>query len=208
MLPKHLDEKVARLHLDALGVHLTEPRSRRPSTSASTWPARTNRTTTATEHRGGHAVRHAPVRLVRAGASSCRDLAARSGARLVGCPHPGQRGVHRVDAGQALAQPALAGEALDVAPAPFGQHRGQERLGPRAGRRAVRRAATPRGPGSTPIAARAPGCMPLDRPRNPRTASARPSGSRPRSAACAQPIRWGGDCTIGVAPAPPRSRTT
>ena len=23
MLPKHLDEKVARLHLDALGVHLT-----------------------------------------------------------------------------------------------------------------------------------------------------------------------------------------
>ena len=24
MLPKHLDEKVARLHLDALGVHLTE----------------------------------------------------------------------------------------------------------------------------------------------------------------------------------------
>jgi adenosylhomocysteinase len=23
-LPKHLDEKVARLHLDALGVHLTE----------------------------------------------------------------------------------------------------------------------------------------------------------------------------------------
>jgi adenosylhomocysteinase len=25
-LPKHLDEKVARLHLDALGVHLTELR--------------------------------------------------------------------------------------------------------------------------------------------------------------------------------------
>jgi adenosylhomocysteinase len=24
VLPKHLDEKVARLHLDALGVHLTE----------------------------------------------------------------------------------------------------------------------------------------------------------------------------------------
>ena len=24
MLPKHLDEKVARLHLDALGVHLTK----------------------------------------------------------------------------------------------------------------------------------------------------------------------------------------
>ena len=24
MLPKHLDEKVARLHLGALGVHLTE----------------------------------------------------------------------------------------------------------------------------------------------------------------------------------------
>jgi adenosylhomocysteinase len=26
VLPKHLDEKVARLHLDALGVHLTELR--------------------------------------------------------------------------------------------------------------------------------------------------------------------------------------
>ena len=26
MLPKHLDEKVARLHLDALGVRLTELR--------------------------------------------------------------------------------------------------------------------------------------------------------------------------------------
>jgi adenosylhomocysteinase len=25
-LPKHLDEKVARLHLDALGIHLTELR--------------------------------------------------------------------------------------------------------------------------------------------------------------------------------------
>jgi len=25
VLPKHLDEEVARLHLDALGVHLTTP---------------------------------------------------------------------------------------------------------------------------------------------------------------------------------------
>ena len=35
VLPKHLDEKVARLHLDALGVRLTDADARRrPSTSA------------------------------------------------------------------------------------------------------------------------------------------------------------------------------
>ena len=34
VLPKHLDEKVARLHLDALGVKLTELRPTRPRTSA------------------------------------------------------------------------------------------------------------------------------------------------------------------------------
>jgi adenosylhomocysteinase len=35
-LPKHLDEKVARLHLDALGVRLTTSPRSRPTTSAST----------------------------------------------------------------------------------------------------------------------------------------------------------------------------
>ena len=48
VLPKHLDEKVARLHLDALGVKLTELRPSRPPTSASRSRARTSPTTTAT----------------------------------------------------------------------------------------------------------------------------------------------------------------
>ena len=48
VLPKHLDEKVARLHLDALGVKLTELRPTRPPTSASRSRARTSRTRTAT----------------------------------------------------------------------------------------------------------------------------------------------------------------
>ena len=48
VLPKHLDEKVARLHLDALGVKLTELRPSRPPTSACRSRARTSRTTTAT----------------------------------------------------------------------------------------------------------------------------------------------------------------
>ena len=34
VLPKQLDEKVARLHLDALGVRLTSSRPSRPPTSA------------------------------------------------------------------------------------------------------------------------------------------------------------------------------
>ena len=50
VLPKHLDEEVARLHLGALGVSLTElTRLAGRSTSASTWPARTSRSTTATD---------------------------------------------------------------------------------------------------------------------------------------------------------------
>ena len=54
VLPKHLDEKVARLHLDALGVqaHRAAPRSR-PSTSACRSRARTSRTTTATKRDRG-----------------------------------------------------------------------------------------------------------------------------------------------------------
>ena len=50
VLPKHLDEKVARLHLDALGVRphrAVQGAGRVPR--ASTWPGRTSRTTTATE---------------------------------------------------------------------------------------------------------------------------------------------------------------
>ena len=49
VLPKHLDEKVARLHLDALGVKLTTLRRSRPPTSACRSRARTSRTTTATD---------------------------------------------------------------------------------------------------------------------------------------------------------------
>ncbi len=48
VLPKHLDEKVARLHLDALGVELTELAPSRPPTSASRSRALTRATTTAT----------------------------------------------------------------------------------------------------------------------------------------------------------------
>ena len=57
-LPKHLDEKVARLHLDALGVKLTKLTERRQATSASPSRAPTSRTTTATSPscpRGGWA---------------------------------------------------------------------------------------------------------------------------------------------------------
>ena len=47
-LPKHLDEAVARLHLDALGVHLTELTPSRPPIWASTSAGRTSPITTAT----------------------------------------------------------------------------------------------------------------------------------------------------------------
>ena len=50
VLPKHLDEEVARLHLDALGVQLTELSERAGrATSASRSRAPTSRTTTGTE---------------------------------------------------------------------------------------------------------------------------------------------------------------
>jgi adenosylhomocysteinase len=47
-LPKHLDEKVARLHLDKLGVKLTKLTRTRPTTSASRWTVRTSRSITGT----------------------------------------------------------------------------------------------------------------------------------------------------------------
>ena len=48
MLPKHLDEKVARLHLDKLGAQLTHAvRRSRPPISASRRRARSSRSTTA-----------------------------------------------------------------------------------------------------------------------------------------------------------------
>ena len=49
VLPKHLDEKVARLHLDALGVKLTRLTESRPPTSACPSTGPTSPTTTATE---------------------------------------------------------------------------------------------------------------------------------------------------------------
>ena len=54
VLPRHLDEKVARLHLDKLG-RQADPaqRASRPTTSASTWAAPTRRSCTATEERRG-----------------------------------------------------------------------------------------------------------------------------------------------------------
>ena len=60
VLPKHLDEKVARLHLGALGAQLTELRPSRPPTSACRSRARTSRTTIATSTRPG-AARAAPA---------------------------------------------------------------------------------------------------------------------------------------------------
>ena len=54
VLPKHLDEKVARLHLDALGARLTELSPSRPRTSASPSRARTSPTTTATRSTSPH----------------------------------------------------------------------------------------------------------------------------------------------------------
>ena len=51
-LPKHLDEEVARLHLDNLGVRLTKPDpASRPTTSASRSKAHTRPTFTGTEPR-------------------------------------------------------------------------------------------------------------------------------------------------------------
>ena len=52
MLPKQLDEEVARLHLEKLGVKLTKLTPSRPSTSACRSRGRTSRTTTATERTG------------------------------------------------------------------------------------------------------------------------------------------------------------
>ena len=48
VLPKHLDEKVARLHLDALGVRLTELSSEQAEYSACRSTGRTRATTTGT----------------------------------------------------------------------------------------------------------------------------------------------------------------
>ena len=49
VLPKQLDEKVARLHLDALGVKLTKLTPSRPTTSACRSRAPTSPTTTGTD---------------------------------------------------------------------------------------------------------------------------------------------------------------
>ena len=49
VLPKHLDEKVARLHLDKLGVKLTKLSDKQARTSACRRRARSSRTTTATD---------------------------------------------------------------------------------------------------------------------------------------------------------------
>jgi adenosylhomocysteinase len=48
VLPKHLDEKVARLHLEALGARLTRCARSRPPTSTCPSRARTSPTTTGT----------------------------------------------------------------------------------------------------------------------------------------------------------------
>ena len=65
VLPKQLDEEVARLHLDKLGVKLTQAhRRRKPTTSASRSRARTSRTTTGTRRRpeaGKDAARAGPT---------------------------------------------------------------------------------------------------------------------------------------------------
>ena len=52
-LPKHLDEKVAALHLEKVGAKLTKLRPTRPSTSACPRPARSRATTTATDRPTG-----------------------------------------------------------------------------------------------------------------------------------------------------------
>ena len=52
MLPKQLDEKVARLHLDQLGVRLTKLSKDRRRTSACRWRGRTSRSTIGTDAHG------------------------------------------------------------------------------------------------------------------------------------------------------------
>ena len=49
VLPKILDEKVARLHLKKIGAKLTQLTKSRRTTSACRWTARTSRSTTATD---------------------------------------------------------------------------------------------------------------------------------------------------------------
>ena len=53
MLPKHLDEKVARLHLDKIGVKLTKLRTSSRAISASRSKGRSRRTNTGIERRSG-----------------------------------------------------------------------------------------------------------------------------------------------------------
>ena len=60
ILPKHLDEKVARLHLAALGVDLTELTPDQSPTSASRSTAPTSPTTTATRGSGRRYGRRRP----------------------------------------------------------------------------------------------------------------------------------------------------
>jgi len=49
VLPKLLDEKVARAHLMKIGVHLTKLTRNRPTISTYRWTGRTSRTTTGTK---------------------------------------------------------------------------------------------------------------------------------------------------------------
>ncbi len=74
VLPKHLDEEVARLHLDALGVKLTDPQ-RRPGQlpRRRRSRARTRRTTTATESSFARARLDCERASDRAAASAPRD---------------------------------------------------------------------------------------------------------------------------------------
>ena len=61
-LPKHLDERVASLHLDKLGVKLTTLTPSRPIISAWSGPDRSNPTNTATEFcHGGSIIRREPA---------------------------------------------------------------------------------------------------------------------------------------------------
>ena len=74
VLPKHLDEKVARLQLAKLNAELTVlDEIRRPAISASISPVRTSRTTTGTERPSGR--RAGPLAEIGQGArypSGCR----------------------------------------------------------------------------------------------------------------------------------------
>ena len=212
VLPKHLDEKVARLHLDALGVKLTTLRPDRPPTSASRSTARTSRTTTATDRRHSSSRAEAGPRTPGGGrpvpSTPPCTAAGRPSEPRTPCPAAAIRSTTRTTT------PPSAEEHFQCAPGPSGwryvsqtHHPRGDHTGsstspstnsaapsasnstPRAGRSAAPRSTASPGSGPTPPAAEPP------------KATSRPSLHRhvPRL-----PCRHGRLLRLTPAPPPPR----